>query len=333
MSAGGSAVEPPLASARDGVPFRWRVLDALVWAFRAIRLHRLGRVAGFVLLLPALLAVGTLAAAIVYLTWKAFHTFDAFLNVQGELSTENFEDALTSSFHRNILARTIVVSTVVTVIAIAAGLPLAYTMVRSRSRLVRTTLLTVVFVPFLVGDVVRAYGWLVMIGGNGAVPWALDLFGVGGGTMLGTPTAVILGLLQLMLPLCALVLLPAIHAIDPELEQASTIMGARPRHRWRYVVLPLARPGLVAAAAVSFTLTMTALAIPSLLGNGQYDFTGNAIQSVYFARGDAYLASAMGVLVLIITLVFVALIFWVGGLGGPRSQARRSRKAPAVEAV
>ena len=111
MSAGGSAVEPPLASARDGVPFRWRVLDALVWAFRAIRLHRLGKVAGFVLLLPALLAVGTLAAAIVYLTWKAFHTFDAFLNVQGELSTENFEDALNSSFHRNILVRTIVVST------------------------------------------------------------------------------------------------------------------------------------------------------------------------------------------------------------------------------
>ena len=230
--------------------------------------------------------------------------------------------------------RTILVSALVTAIAMAAALPLAYTMVRSRSRLLRTALLTVVFVPFLVGDVVRAYGWLVMVGGNGAVPWVLDLFGLGGGTLLGTPTAVILGLLQLMLPLCALVLLPAIHAIDPELEQASAIMGARPRHRWRYVVLPLARPGLVGAAAVSFTLTMTSLAIPSLLGNGQYDFTGNAIQTVYFNRGDIYLASAMGVLVLIITLVCVALIFWVGGRGGPGRRTRRSRrKSPAVEAA
>ncbi len=312
MSVGGSAVD---------VPLRWRVLDAMTWVFRALQLHRLGRIAGFLLLLPALLCVGTLAAAIVYLTWKAFHTFDAFLNVQGGFSTENFSDALSSRYHRNVLVRTILVSTVVTVIAIAAALPLAYTMVRSRSRLVRTALLTVVFVPFLVGDVVRAYGWLVMIGGNGAVPWVLDLFGLDTGTMLGTPTAVILGLLQLMLPLCALVLLPALHSIDPELEQASTVMGARPRHRWRYVVLPLARPGLVGAAAVSFTLTMTALAIPALLGNGQYDFTGNAIQSVYFSRGDLYLASAMGVLVLIITLACVALIFWVGGRGGPRSRA------------
>jgi putative spermidine/putrescine transport system permease protein len=316
-------------SASD-VPLRWRLLDAAVWVFRALQLHRLGRIAGFLMLLPALLAVGTLAAAIVYLTWKAFHSFDAFLNIQGELSTENFEEALTSGFYRDVLVRTILASALVTAIAMAAALPLAYTMVRSRSRLLRTALLTVVFVPFLVGDVVRAYGWLVMIGGNGAVPWILDLLGLGGGTMLGTPTAVILGLLQLMLPLCALVLLPAIHSIDPELEHASTIMGARPRHRWRHVVLPLARPGLVGAAAVSFTLTMTALAIPSLLGNGQYDFTGNAIQTVYFNRGDIYLASAMGVLVLLITLVFVVLIFWVGGLGGPGRRGRRSRRRPAA---
>lgn len=324
MSARGSALG--FRSPRRGdVPLAWLFLDAVVWVFRGLRLHRLGPVAGYVMVAPAILAVGSLAAGVIYLTWTAFHEFDAFLNVQGGLSTENFTQAFASEYHRKILFRTLYISVLVTILAVIIAMPLAYTMVRSRSRWIRMGLLVAVFVPFLVGEVVRAYGWLVLISANGLVAWLTDALGLGSSSLLGTPYGVTIGLLQLMVPLCALVLLPAIHAIDPELEQASTVMGARPRHTWFHVIIPLARRGLVSAAAVSFTLCMTVYATPSLLGNGQFDFNANAIKSVYFTRGNSHLASAMGFIVLIVTLVCVGLIFWFGTSLQARSRRRQAR--------
>jgi putative spermidine/putrescine transport system permease protein len=204
---------------------------------------------------------------------------------------------------------------------------LAYTMVRSQSRWARIGLLVVVFLPFLVGEVVRAYSWLVMIGGNGAIPWFTGLIGLGRESLLGTALGVGLGLMQLMLPLCALTLLPAIHAIDPELEQAALVMGARPWQVWRHVVVPLSRPGLAAAAAVSFTLSMTAYATPALLGNGEYDFIANTIQLVYFQHSNEYLGSAMGVLVLIAVTIGVVIIFLAGN--PRRGVSERRRRLPA----
>lgn len=297
---------------REDVAASWLLLDGLVWLFRTLRLRNLGRATGYVLIAPGIAVVGVLAASIVYLTWIALHKFDAYLFQQGGLSITNFRQALGSGYYRTIFLRTLGISSAVTVVAIVVALGLAYTMVRSRWRWARIGLLVVVFLPFLVGEVVRAYSWLVMIGGNGAIPWFTGLLGLGRAGLLGTAVGVSLGLMQLMLPLCALTLLPAIHAIDPELEQAAAVMGARPSQTWRHVILPLARPGVAAAAAVSFALSMTAYATPALLGNGQYDFIANTIQLVYFSQSNQYLGSALGVLVLIAVTIGVAIIFWLG---------------------
>lgn len=330
MSTGEETVAPERSWRRREVGLGWTVLDGIVWLFRTLRLARLGRLTGYVMLVPGVAVVGVLAASLVYLAWISFHEFDPFLYVQGGLSSENFGEAIRSSYYRDIFIRTVVVTCAVTVVALVVALALAYTMVRSPSRWARVGLLVVVFLPFLVGEVVRAYSWLVMIGGNGAIPWFIDLIGLGRTSLLGTAVGVSLGLMQLMLPLCALTLLPAIHAIDPELEQVAAVMGARSWQTWRHVILPLARPGLAAAAAVSFTLSATAYATPALLGNGQYDFIANTIQLVYFQHGNEYLASAMGVLVLVAVTIGVALIFWVGTSGRPRARRRRLAQLSAA---
>lgn len=323
MSSAEQAVSGKPPWRRGDVAARWLVLDAIVWLFRTLRLRRLGRATGYVMVAPGLAVVGVLAASLVYLTWIALHKFDAYLFQQRGFSLENFREAIRSGYYRNIFVRTLEVSCAVTAAALAIALALAYTMVRSRSRWARIGLLVVVFLPFLVGEVVRAYSWLVMIGGNGAIPWFTHLIGLGRTSLLGTAIGVSLGLMQLMLPLCALTLVPAIHAVDPELEQAAAVMGARSWQTWRYVILPLARPGLTAAAAVSFTLCMTAYATPALLGNGEYDFIGNTIQLVYFGQSNEYLGSAMGVLVLIAVTIGVAIIFWAGSHGRTAAERRR----------
>src|SRR5205823_1860556 len=151
---------------------------------------------------------------------------------------------LENSYYAGVFRRTILVSLVVTLLSLSLGLPLAYTIVRARSRLGRFALLSAVFLPFLTGEVVRAYSWLVMLGKGGAFPWVTTKVGLGHVNLIGTPYGVALGMLQLMLPLSALILVPAVHAIEPELEDAASTLGARPWRVWLHVVVPLAWPGL-----------------------------------------------------------------------------------------
>lgn len=306
MSAGQTATASPGPDAR--IPLRWRLIDLGSAIFRGLRVHRVGRAAGYLMLTPAVLVVVTLVVAICYLGWTAFHEYDSFRNIQGDFSLENFEASISDPFNREVFFRTVWMSLAITLIAVTLALPFAYAIVRSRSRYVRGALLVSLFIPFLVGDIVRAYGWMVVGGSEGPMAWALGLIGFEDFTILGNWLGVWLGELQLMIPLCALVLLPAIHAIEPEYEQAASILGARPFDRWRLVLLPLARPGLVAASAVSFTLCMTTFAAPKLLGAGKVDFASNAIYQVYFARGNTNLATAMGVLMLVVTVIGVGII-------------------------
>lgn len=326
MSGTGGQLTAPNRLDSD-VPLRWRLLDAASALFRGLRINRVGGGAGYLMLAPAILVVGTLVVAIGYLGWTAFHEYDSFRNIQGGFSLENFQETISDSFYRAVFFRTLWMSLAITVIAVALALPFAYAIVRARSRYVRSALLVSLFIPFLVGDIVRAYGWLVVGGSEGPLAWVLDHLGAHDFTILGNWVGVWLGLLQLMIPLCALVLLPAIHTIEPELEQAASILGAKPHNRWFSVLLPLARPGLVAASAVSFTLCMTTFASPKLLGAGRVDFAANTIYQVYFGRGNTNLATAMGVLMLVITVIGVGLILALHRDPAAPKRSRREGKA------
>ena len=125
--------------------------------------------------------------------------------------------------------------------------------------------------------------------------------------------AVILGLVQYMLPFAVLLLAPAITAIPQEVELASEGLGAHWINTFRHVVIPMARPGLIGAFVVIFTLTLTDFAMPEILGGGTNDFIANAIYDSFFQISDPGLGAALSMLLVTIGSVLVALIFrWAG---------------------
>jgi putative spermidine/putrescine transport system permease protein len=268
--------------------------------------------------------VSLLAAGLGLLLWYSLHSFDPFLARAGGFTTDNYRTVIESSFYRTTLVRTILLSSIVTVIAVLLALPFAYAMVRSHSRFVRLGLLVVAFVPFLTGEVVRAYGWLILVGRNGVFAWIADAFGLNF-TLTGTAVGVVIALAQIMMPLCALILLPAVRAIDVELEQAAATLGARPWRVWFSIILPLARPGLAGAAAAAFALSMTSYAVPYLVGAGFQDFAANVIHQTYFFQYDFYLGSALGFVVLVIVSIGVGLILWSGLGRATRTKPRKGR--------
>ena len=88
--------------------------------------------------------------------------------------------------------------------------------------------------------------------------------------------AVLFGLVHYMLPFAVLMLAPAMTAIPEEVEAAAGSLGATWVKTMWYVVIPMARPGLIGAGLVVLTLSLTDFDMPALLGGGSNDFIDNA---------------------------------------------------------
>jgi putative spermidine/putrescine transport system permease protein len=305
------SVEPRAGWPQD-VAIGWHLIDFLIAIHRRLRLRRLRPLTVYLELVPAVALVSLLGVGLISLTWFSLHKYDAFLLRQGPLSLEQYHRLIKGDegrFYRDVLQRTLLLSALVTVASVAVALPLAYFVIRVRSRGVRTVALGLILVPFLMGETVRAFGWLLLLGRNGALAWITAHLGVGAVTLVGTNTGIVIGMVQVMLPIATLILLPAVRRIEPDLERAAQTLGARPVQTWRLIVIPLARPGLAAAAAAVFTLSTTEFAIPAVLGLGRLPFVANAIQGIYFLSNDIYLGSAFSlVLVVLVTAIVAALV-------------------------
>jgi len=270
---------------------------------------------GYLLLLPGFVLVSLLFVGMVVVTVYSVLTFDPIEILVYEVTLENWRQLATTNTYHRIFGRTLALTTVVTVLAVALALPYAYLTIRIRSPLVRKLLLVSIFVPFFTGVIVRAYGWLIILGRNGLVNAVLGAFGIGPIRFLTTEVAVVLGLLQIMLPFAIIMIAPAIQNIDRSLELAASNLGADRLRTFRYVVLPLAAPGIAGATIVVFTITAATFAVPDLLGGGRVDFVANLIYRTLFDSANYPLAAVFSVTLVALASVVVFVIFRTLGAG------------------
>jgi putative spermidine/putrescine transport system permease protein len=188
-------------------------------------------------------------------------------------------------------------------------------MVRTRSAAARKALLICLFLPFFIGQVVRAYGWLIILGNDGIINQATGLIGLDPHRFLFNFPAVVFGLVQYMLPFAVLMLAPALTAIPEEVETAAKSLGASWPRTMRHVVLPMARPGLIGAGLVVLTLSLTDFAMPAMLGGGSQDFIANAIYDQFFRTSDAGLGAALTLLLVMGGTFLVGVVLSVFGAG------------------
>ncbi len=296
-------------SSRD-VAIGWRVIDTIIALGQKLRIEKLSKASPYIMVAPAFLLVSLLAVGIVYLGWLSIHSFDTFLFEQGPISSEQYRRLIeppSGEFYLNTLWRTLIMSVLVTAASMLLGLPAAYFIVRTTSRVARVLVLVLLLVPFLMGEIVRTFAWFMILANRGALGWFLGLFGVEDGGLLGTPTGVFIGMMQVSVPLVALLVMPAVRRIDPNLERAAATLGAPPQKIWQHILLPLAWPGLAAATVVVLLLNIAEYDMPAILGLGRLPFVANIIGDIYTLQQNLYLGSAFSLALLVIsTLMIVA---------------------------
>ncbi|MEQ9812214.1 MAG: ABC transporter permease [Azospirillaceae bacterium] len=301
---------------RQSYPLTWRLLDLAERAARLVWPRRWKRQVGYLMLTPAVLLIGLLAIGLGYMAEYSLHELDtSTYRLVEEYSLVNYQTIADRPVYLRVFWRTLLAAILVTVFALALAFPYAYLMVRTPSARTRKFLLIALFLPFFIGQVVRAYGWLIVLGSEGLINSALGTLGLPQLDLIYNYPAVIFGLTQYMLPFAVLMMVPAVAAIGEEVELASEGLGANWMQTFRHVVLPLARPGFIGAGIVVFTLSLTDFAMPEILGGGTSDFIASSIYDSFFQISNFGLGAAIAMVLVGIGSVLAAGMFILVGTG------------------
>jgi len=182
----------------------------------------------------------------------------------------NYLRILSDSYFLGVLADTVFLGFVTALVCLLLGYPVAYHLARTRSRF-RGLLYVFVLSPLLVGVVIRTFGWLILLSGNGVINRALVDLGLAERalTLMNNRFGVTVALVHVFLPFMILPLVAAIGSIDPNLEAAGRSLGAGRWTVFRRIFLPLSLPGIQAGTILVFVLAMSAYVTPVMLGGAQ----------------------------------------------------------------
>jgi putative spermidine/putrescine transport system permease protein len=215
----------------------------------------------------------------------------------------NYVAAVADPYYREVLSTTLQVAASCTLIALLLAFPAAYTLARMRGRWKSWLTLITVF-PLMVGNVVRAAGWMALLGNTGALNAGLR--GIGAISepvqIMYTPLAVVIGIVTVVLPYMILTLASVIESIPRNVEEAALNLGARPLTVFRRVVFPLSLPGVAAGCALVFILCMNAYATPILLGGSKFKMMAPAVYDQFVRTTNWPFGAALAFILLFVTL-------------------------------
>lgn len=212
----------------------------------------------------------------------------------------------TDDMYLDILKTTIVVSLKVTAISLLLGYPTAYFMARTKSKMKNVLMVAILF-PFLVSSVVRSYGWMVILGTKGLLNQFLLAIGLIQKPLeiMNTSTAVIIGLVHLLIPYMILSITSVIQGIDSNVEYAAYSLSANPFQTFFRVILPLSAPGIISGCILVFTMSMTSYVTPKLLGGSKFRMMSTMVFQEVNINFNWGLASAISYILLFTILIIL----------------------------
>jgi spermidine/putrescine transport system permease protein len=197
-----------------------------------------------------------------------------------------------------------------TIGCLLVGLPLAYFMATRAGRR-KGLLVLLLVIPFWTSFLIRTYAWLIILGpGIGLAGQLENITGADRVQILGTPVAVLIGLVYGYLPLMVFPLYVTLERMDRTLVEASKDLGAGRWGTFRQITLPIALPGLVTGSILVFIPMMGEYVIPQILGYGRTYLMGNALVTDFLEARNWPSGSARAVFLIIIMIVTIAGYLW-----------------------
>lgn len=222
----------------------------------------------------------------------------------------NYVAFLSEPIYWNTLLRTAWMSILVTAMALIVGFPVAYYIAKIAHRQSRTALFLMCLIPLWVSDLVRAFGWIVILRETGLISSFLQWSGLVSGPveLLYNDATVVMGLVYTVVLFMIVPLVSTLDGMDNALIEAGYNLGGSRFTIFRRIVVPYAMPGIVSGCIIVFMLTAGSYLTPILLGGKNSMWFTEQIYEQFVTRYNWEAGATFGVLL----LVFTSFVVWLG---------------------
>ena len=251
---------------------------------------------------PAVFIAVSIAVSLAAVFQFSFRAFVPGSLDVGGFTLANFQ-GMGKSIYVDAFTNTLLLSVETTIFSLLAGYPLAYALVRVKNRALKSFNLVVSIAPLFLGEIVRTYSWIAVLGSNGfinsmlrslgIIEWPLEL--------MFTHLGVLVALVHVTIPVVVLMLATAISHIDRDYEKAAHSLGAGPVRTFLTVTLPLSMPGILASITTSFAWTFSAFATPQMIGGGRVPTVSTLVYQLGFSSMNFPLAASLSIMGLVLT--------------------------------
>ena len=224
----------------------------------------------------------------------------------GRLTLAGYTRFLADPFSWTVIANTLRVAALTTLVCLLAGYPAAFALARA-PRALQAVLLAALILPLSVGVVVKAFAWTILLRSDGIVNRLLVATGVVDAPLrlIFTEPGLVLGAVNSFLPFMVLPIFAVVKLLDARLLDAAATLGASPLHVFVRVTLPLTMPGVIAGIAFVFSMSVSMYVIPTLLMGDRFKTLSILVARSFLFMRDRSLGSTVSVVLLVIAVAVV----------------------------
>lgn len=208
-----------------------------------------------------------------------------------------------------IFMRSLKLAFISTALCLGFGYPIAYIMSRAKEK-TQKTMMTLIMIPMWMNFLIRTYAWMTILQDTGILNGLLAKIGLGPLHIIGTESAVVIGMVYDYFPYMVLPIYSILTKLDFKLVEAAHDLGCNSLSVFKRVVLPLSLPGVVSGITMVLIPSVSTFYISQKLGNGKFFLIGDAIEGQYIAN-NLHFAAAMAFILMVILLVMMALVKYV----------------------
>ena len=224
----------------------------------------------------------------------------AFTDQNGVFTLENIQQI---GLYKKAFGISILYAAIATVITLLLAYPMAYFMTKVKISS-QKMLLMIVMIPMWMNFLIRTYSWITILANTGLINTFLGKLGIGPVKLINTPAAVILGMVYDFIPYMILPIYSVMSKIDKSLLEASEDLGSNAFNKFKRVILPLSRPGIISGITMVFVPSVSTFYISQKLGGNKTMLVGDVIEYFFGAGPDYYnVASAISMVLMVLILI------------------------------
>ena len=213
------------------------------------------------------------------------------------------ENLATIGKYKKAFGISILYAAIATVITLLLAYPMAYFMTKLKMSSQRMLML-IVMLPMWMNFLIRTYSWITILANTGLINTLLQKLGFEPVQLMYTPGAVILGMVYDFIPYMILPIYSVMSKLDKSLLEASEDLGANAFNKFRKVILPLTRSGIISGITMVFVPSVSTFYISQKLGGNKTMLVGDAIEYLFNLGPNYYnVASAISMVLMIMIMI------------------------------